>query len=179
MVSVSISVSNLHIPGSQSQSQYRKLHIPESQSQSVWYRNFRYFLVGTHLKALQNRNMFENLSDLRTTSQAWISLLCNCTNVNVTLKSIVESNMIWSWWWEHHLFLHFERVALVLGHFATINYAYFFTLKIWDQWGNDEQFIMGSVNAMLAKPVSESFCLLVTHITLLGLDVSILITLLT
>ena len=92
MVSVSISVSNLHIPGSQSKSQYRKLHIPESQSQSVWYRNFRYFLVGTHLKALQNRNMFENLSDLRTTLQALISLLY--IDVNVTLKSNVESNMI-------------------------------------------------------------------------------------
>ena len=32
---------------------------------------------------------------------------------------------------------------------------------------------------MLAKPVSVSFCLLVAHTTLLGLDVSILITLLT
>ena len=59
MVSVSISVSNLHIPESQSQSQCRKLHIPESQSQTVWYRNFRYFLVGTHLKALQNGNKLE------------------------------------------------------------------------------------------------------------------------
>ena len=118
MVSISISVSNLHIPGSQSLSQYRKLHIPESQSQSVWYRNFRYFLVGTHLKALQNRNMFENL------------------------------------WWERYLFLYFGRVALILGHFAT-NHADFFTLKIWDQWGkccqNDQQLLMGSVNASKAS----------------------------
>ena len=45
MVSVSISVSNLHIPGSQSQSKYQKLHIPESQYQSVWYRKNRYLLV--------------------------------------------------------------------------------------------------------------------------------------